>query len=149
MRFDATLEARGNGRVIALPLDVRGEFGAVRVPVRVTINGHTFRTTTMRYADVDYIGLNREVRAAAGVEAGEAVTVELERDIEPRKVEVPVELAEALAGDAAARESFERLSYTHRKEYAGWIADAKRDDTRSRRLARVLEMLRAGVPTPE
>ena len=55
-------EARGGGHVVALPFDAKEVFGRVRAPVRVTINGHVFRTTTMRYGGVDYIGLNREVR---------------------------------------------------------------------------------------
>jgi hypothetical protein len=148
VRFEATLEARGRGHVLALPFDARAELGAARVPVRVTVSGHTFRTTTMRYGGLDYIGLNREVREGAGVAAGDTITVELERDTEPREVEVPPELAEALAGDREAKAAFDSFSYTHRKEYARWIAEAKREDTRERRLARAVEMLRAGVRTP-
>jgi hypothetical protein len=148
VRFDATLATRGSGHIVALPFDVREEFGAARVPVRVTINGHAFRTTTMRYGGVDYIGLNREVRDSAHVSSGDRIGVELERDTEPREVDVPPELAQVLAGDAAAKEAFDSLSYTHRKEYALWIAEAKRDETRSRRLAKALEMLRTGVRTP-
>jgi hypothetical protein len=148
VRFDATVETRGSGHLVTLPFDVREEFGAVRVPVRVTIGGHAFRTTTMRYGGVDYIGLNREVRTAAAVEAGQALTVELERDTEPREVDVPPELAQALAGDAEAKQAFEKLSYTHRREYGRWIAEAKRDETRTRRLTKAVEMLRAGVRTP-
>jgi hypothetical protein len=148
VRFDATLETRGSGRVVTLPFDVGEQFGAVRVPVRVTINAHTFRTTTMRYGGADYIGLNRKVREAAGVDPGDGITVELERDSEPREVELPQELASALSGDADAKSAFEKLSYTHRREYARWIAEAKREKTRERRLAKAVEMLRAGVRTP-
>ena len=149
MRFAATLEARGGGRVLALPFDTREALGAVRAPVRVTINGHTFRTTTMRYGGVDYIGLNREVREAAGAGVGDTLDIELEQDTEPREVGVPPELTEALAQDAVADEAFEKLSYTHRKEYARWIAEAKRDETRRSRLVKAVEMLRAGVRTPD
>ena len=68
MTFRATLETRGGGgHVLELPFDAKAAFGRVRAPVRVTVKGHTFRTTTMRYGGVDYIGLNREVRTAAGV----------------------------------------------------------------------------------
>jgi hypothetical protein len=146
--FEATLVTRGRGHVVALPFNVGVELGAVRVPVTVTVNGHMFRTTAMRYRGTDYIGLNREVREAAGVTAGNTVTVTLERDEEPRELDVPPELAEALARDAPVRAAFEELSYTHRKEYARWIAEAKREETRERRLANAVEMLRAGVPTP-
>jgi len=78
------------------------------------------------------------------VEAGDAVEVGLALDTAPRVVEVPEALAEALAADAQARAFFDRLAYTHRKEYAQWIAEAKREETRERRVARAIEMLREG-----
>ena len=149
MKFEGRVGARGDGgHVVALPFDAREAFGKVRAPVRVTIGGHTFRTTAMRYAGVDYIGLNQEVREAAGVAAGDPLTVELDLDRDPREVTVPQELAVALAKGVAAKSVFDGLSYTHRKEYARWIADAKREETRTRRLAKAVEMLRAGVRTP-
>lgn len=124
MRFRASVESRGSGR------------------------GHTFRTTAMRYGEIDYIGLNRGVRDAAGVRAGDEVSIDIELDLEKREVDVPPELASALDHDAAAKRAFDGLSYTHRKEYARWIAEAKREDTRVRRLAQAVEMLRTGVRTP-
>ena len=148
MTFEGRLETRGRGHVVRLPFDVREELGAVRMPVRVTINGHAFRTTTMRYGGVDYIGLNRDVREAAGVRSGDTFPVELETDTQPREIDVPAEFERALAKDTAARAAFEKLSYTHRKEYAGWVAEAKRAETRARRLERALAMLREGVRTP-
>jgi len=90
------------------------------------------------------LGLNRAVRQEAGVEAGDTVDVRLELETAPREVEVPQALTNALAEDPAARAAFDRLSYTHRKEYARWIAEAKRDETRNRRVAQALEMLRQG-----
>jgi uncharacterized protein YdeI (YjbR/CyaY-like superfamily) len=84
------------------------------------------------------------VRQAAGAEAGDTVEVELELDTAPREVEVPDALRRALAGDPVAGAAFERLAYTHRKEYARWIEEAKRDETRERRVAQALEMLRDG-----
>ena len=148
MRFRASVESRGSGRVVALPFDARDAFGRVRAPVRVTVRGHTFRTTAMRYGEIDYIGLNRGVRDAAGVRAGDEVSIDIELDLEKREVDVPPELASALDHDAAAKRAFDGLSYTHRKEYARWIAEAKREDTRVRRLAQAVEMLRTGVRTP-
>ena len=148
MRFEATLESRGSGHVVALPFDTRDTFGKVCAPVRASIGGRTFRTTTMRYDGTDYIGLNREVREAAGVGPGDTFTIELEADTQERVVQVPPELARALAADTTAKAAFETLSYTHRKEYARWIADAKREETRSRRLGKTMEMLRAGVRAP-
>jgi uncharacterized protein YdeI (YjbR/CyaY-like superfamily) len=79
-----------------------------------------------------------------GVDAGDTVTVHLELDTEQRLVQVPPELADALAGDPEASAAFERLAYTHRKEFARWVAEAKKEDTRLGRAAQALEMLRAG-----
>jgi hypothetical protein len=144
-RFHAVLERNDSGgHLVALPFDAKATFGRVRVPVRATVNGHTFRSTLMRYGGTDYLGLNREVREAAGVEAGQTIAIGLEVDDEPRKVDVPPELAAALAADSQARNAFERLSYTHRREYADWIAEAKREDTRRRRIDQALAMLREG-----
>jgi hypothetical protein len=147
-RFEADLERHGAGTVLRVPFDPVAEFGRVRAPVRARINGFEFRTTLMRYGGVDYVGLNREVRDGAGVEAGERVAVEIELDDEPRVVEVPEDLAQALRGERDARDAFERLSYTHRKEYVRWIEEAKRDETRRSRIERTISMLTAGVKTP-
>jgi uncharacterized protein YdeI (YjbR/CyaY-like superfamily) len=84
------------------------------------------------------------VREAAGVEAGDTVPVVLALDTEERTVEVPEDLATALAGDAEAKAAFDRLAYTHRKEFARWVGEAKKVETRERRAAQALEMLREG-----
>lgn len=118
--------------------------GAKRFPVVATVNGYTWRTTVTRMGGEFLVGLNRAVRQAAGAEAGDTVTLRLELDEEPRQVEVPEALAQALEGDPQARAAFEGLSFTHRKEYARWIEEAKREETRERRVAQALEMLRAG-----
>jgi hypothetical protein len=148
-RFRAVLEARaGGGHMVALPFDARETFGKVRAPVRVTVNRHTFTTTTMRYGGVDYLGLNRGVREAAGVAVGDRLSVGVELDTTPRTVEVPGELSRALRAAPDAREAFEGLSVTHRREYARWIEEAKREKTRMRRVERAVEMLREGARTP-
>jgi uncharacterized protein YdeI (YjbR/CyaY-like superfamily) len=90
------------------------------------------------------LGLNKAVRQAAGVEAGDTVDVLIELKTEAREVEVPEALTAALAGDPVARESYEGMAYSHRKEYARWIAEAKREETRDRRVAQALAMLREG-----
>ena len=109
-----------------------------------TVNGHRWRTSVARMGGESLLGLNRAVREAAGVEAGDTVEVVLELDTAPREVEVPQALAAALAEDPAVREAFEGLAFTHRKEYARWIEEAKREETRQRRVAKALEMLREG-----
>ena len=90
------------------------------------------------------LGLSKEVRQGAGAEAGDEVDVTVELDTAPREVEVPEALAAALAADPEAKASFDRMAFTHRKEYARWIADAKQEQTRQRRLGQALEMIRAG-----
>jgi len=133
---------------VVVPFDLKEAFGSGRPPVLATVNGYTFRTTLFTMDGRALLGLNREVRNAAGVEAGQEVSIELERDDEPRTVEVPRDLAVALEADPAVRETFERLSYTHRKEYVRWIEEAKREETRTRRVAKSVELLREGVKTP-
>jgi hypothetical protein len=146
VRFTAVLVARGPAAAVVLDdeqVAAVGE-GAKRFPVVASVNGHTWRATVTRMGGEFLLGLNRAVREEAGVEAGDSVDVALELDTAERTVEVPEALATALAGDSAARETFERLAYTHRKEYVRWIGEAKRDETRQRRVAQALEMLRSG-----
>src|SRR3954451_8242899 len=143
-RFTATLAARGPAAAVVLDdeqVAAVGE-GAKRFPVVATVNGYTWRTSVVRMGGEFIVGLNRAVREAAGVEAGDTVQLELELDTKPREVEVPPALAAALAADDAALAAFEKLSYTHRKEYARWVAEAKRDETRDRRVAKTIDELR-------
>ena len=149
MRFEAEVERRDRGFVVRLPFDPEEVLGRDRAPVVVTVNGHSFRTTTMRYGDADLIGLNSEVREAAELGADIRAEFAIEADTNPREVVLPEALAAALHDDVAAREAFNALSYTHRREYARWIDGAKREETRERRVARAAELLRSGVRTPD
>jgi hypothetical protein len=142
----ATLVPRGQAAAVVLDdeqVAVVGE-GAKRFPVVATVNGYTWRTTVTRMRGEFLLGLNRAVRQEAGVEAGDSVEVRLELDSAPREVTLPKALASALAEDSEARAAFDRLAYTHRKEYTRWIDEAKRDETRKRRVAQAIEMLREG-----
>jgi Bacteriocin-protection, YdeI or OmpD-Associated/Domain of unknown function (DUF1905) len=146
IRFSATLLPRGPAAAVVLDDDqvaAVGE-GAKRFPVQATVNGYSWPTSVMRMHGEFLLGMSRAVRQAAGVEAGDTVDVVLELDTAPREVEVPPALASALAEDSAARTAFDALSFTHRKEYARWIDEAKRDETRLRRVTQALEMLRRG-----
>jgi len=146
IRLSTTLVPRGAAAAIVLDdeqVTAVGE-GARRFPVVATVNGYSWRTSVVRMGGEFLVGLNRDVRRQAGVEAGDAVEVGLALDTAPRVVDVPEALAEALAADAQARAFFDGLAYTHRKEYAQWIAEAKRENTRERRVARAIEMLREG-----
>jgi bacteriocin resistance YdeI/OmpD-like protein/uncharacterized protein DUF1905 len=146
LRLTATLVPRGPAAAVVLDdeqVAAVGE-GARRFPVVATVNGYIWRTTVTRMRGEFLLGLNRAVREEARVEAGDTVKVELELDNAPREVEVPQALVDALARDPAARAAFEALAYTHRKEYARWIEEARRDETRQRRVTQALQMLREG-----
>lgn len=112
-----------------------------RVPVRVTINGFTYRSTVAPMGGDLLLPLNRQNREGAGVAAGDVVEVDLEVDDEPRVVEVPDDLAAALASDESAKKHFDGLSYSHQREYVEWINEAKRAETRERRVAQTIERL--------
>lgn len=144
-RFTAEFRDRG----LVVPFDAKAEFGEARAPVAGTVNGTPFRGRLMVYGGVTYLGLRQEIRAAAGgIEDGDTVEVVIDRDDAPREVELPGELATALAEDVELRATFESLAFTHRKEYANWIAEAKRPETRLRRSQKALGMLRKGVKHP-
>lgn len=118
--------------------------GAKRFPVIASVNGYTWRTSVARMGGEFLVGLNKEVRTGAGVQAGDTVSLELKLDTEPRTVEVPPALAEALDADPEAKATFEGLAFTHRKEFARWIEEAKREETRARRVTQALDMIRTG-----
>jgi len=147
-RFETVLQAEGPGVFIEVPLDVPTLFGRARPAIRGTIAGHPFRSTIAVYGGRYYLPVKRVLREAAGVAAGDTVLVELELDETPRTVEPPSDLRAALAADPEAGAAFERLSHTHRREYAEWVAEAKRAETRRRRVERALAMLREGRPGP-
>jgi hypothetical protein len=154
IELTATLVARGPAAAIVLADEQAAAIGegVKRFPVRASVNGYSWRTTVTPMGGETLLGLHRAVRESAGVQAGDTVEVALELDTAPREVDVPAPrevdvpeaLARALAGDPAAKATFEALAFTHRKEYARWVADAKRLETRARRVAQALEMLRDG-----
>ena len=147
-RFTVELERMGKTSAgFPVPFDLKKAFGRARPPVKVTIRGHTWRTTPGVNGGVGYIGLNRDVRAATGVDVGDRVRIAMELDTEPRTVPIPADLRKALAA-ADAKEGFEQLSFTHRREYVEWVESAKRAETRERRLAETVRRLRVGEPPP-
>ena len=104
-----------------------------RVPVRVTLNGAKYRSTIAVYSDRYYLPARREVRNAARLVVGGVARVSLEVDTAPRTVDVPADLARALSA-AKVRADFDAFSFSHRKEFVGWITSAKRSETRSARI---------------
>jgi Bacteriocin-protection, YdeI or OmpD-Associated/Domain of unknown function (DUF1905) len=146
VRETVTLEARGRGVVAPLSFDVPKTFGRARAPVRVTVNGELLRTTVAVYGGQSFIGFNAPFRAAAGIEVGDEVVLEIESDDEPRTVQLPDELIAAMG--AEERAFLDTLSYTHRREYAEWVGSAVRAETRARRAANAAAMLRDHKQTP-
>jgi hypothetical protein len=143
LAFKVRLDGMEGSTVAALsaPFSVEKVFGTkARVPVRGTINGFPFRSSLSPMAGCHRMVVNKSIREGAGVKAGDTVSVVLERDEAPRVVEVPPALKKAMAGTKTARNKW-TLSYTHQKEIAMSIRDAKQEETRRRRLAKVMDVL--------
>jgi hypothetical protein len=149
MKFRARVELHGKTATgIEVPADVVAALGAgSRPPVTVTVGGHSYRTTATRMGGRFLVPLSAENRAAADVAAGDEVEVDIVPDAAPREVEVPADLAEALALDDAAQATFDSLSFTHRKEWVRWVEEAKKPETRATRLAKTVEALHVGQRT--
>ncbi|HLV36032.1 MAG TPA: YdeI/OmpD-associated family protein [Spirillospora sp.] len=135
---DDSLNATG----IEVPADVITALNkGKKPPVKVTVNGFTYQSTVAVMGGAYMIPLSQERRAAAGVEAGEEIEVTLELDTEPRTVEVPDDLATALAAKPGARQAFDKLAYSVRKEHVRQVESAKAAETRTRRITNIVEKL--------
>jgi hypothetical protein len=144
MKFRATLELAGKTATgFRVPPEAVAALGSgKRPPVRVTINGYTYRNTVAVYGGVFMLGVSAEHRAAAGIQAGEEIDVDLELDTAPREVTVPPDFADALAQDPDIQQRFDRLSYSHRLQHVTAIEQAKTAETRQRRIEKAIRMLR-------
>ena len=146
MRFRTTIELGGKTATgFRIPEDVVADLGSGKRPaVRVTIGGHTYRTTVAPMGGVFMIPLSAENRAGAGVAAGDEVDVDVELDTEPRVVTVPPDFAEALDRQPDARRAFDALSYSNQRRHVLSIEGAKTDETRQRRIGKAVDALRQG-----
>jgi hypothetical protein len=146
MRFRATVEQSGKTATgIEVPSTVVEGLGAgKRPPVRVTIKGHTYRSTIASMDGRSMVGISAENRAAAGVAGGDVIDVDIELDTAPREVDVPPDLAAALKKDAKARMTFDALSYSNKNWHVQSINGAKSEETRARRVAKSVAALREG-----
>ncbi|MEU0534009.1 YdeI/OmpD-associated family protein [Amycolatopsis tolypomycina] len=130
---------------LPVPADVVEALGAGKKPaVTVTLGGHTYRTTVASRGGQFLVPLSAENRGLAGVAAGDDVEVEIALDTAPRVLEIPDDLAAALAADETARARFESLSYSAKQRFVLPIGQAKTEETRQRRVAKVITDLRAG-----
>lgn len=146
LRLRATLEPRGPAGAFLLTDEqvlAIGD-GKKTFPVSVTVGGHTLALRLARMGGENMIGLAKAARAEAGVEIGSSYDVQISADTGERTIEVPDDLAAALAADPVAHEAFAKLAPSHRKEYVRWVTEAKKPETRATRVAKTVEMLKAG-----
>ena len=115
--------------------------GKGRIPVTARFNGVAYRGSIVRMGEGAVLGVKKAIMAEAGVSEGDVLRVEVGNDDAPREVEVPEDLGKALEENATARRVFDGLSYSHRKEYVRRVTEAKRPQTRARRVDRTIEML--------
>jgi Bacteriocin-protection, YdeI or OmpD-Associated/Domain of unknown function (DUF1905) len=146
MRFHTTLLQGGKTATgIEVPAEVVDALAAgKRPPVRVTINGFTYRSTIAVMGGVFMVGVNADNRAGAGINGGDEIDVDIELDGSPRELVVPAELAAALDADPAARRTFDGLSYSNRSWHVLQVSGARTDETRERRMAKSIAALHDG-----
>jgi uncharacterized protein DUF1905/bacteriocin resistance YdeI/OmpD-like protein len=147
VRFRATLlpDPTGTGTYVAVPLDVQAALGLKGRPkIQAVLAGHAYRGSLMPTRDGTFcLGVLKAIQQAEGLKRGDTITVELELDTAPRVIEPPPDLAAALRRDRAAAVSWKSLSYTNQREIARSLEEAKKPETRMRRLSQALEKLRA------
>ena len=144
--FKTTIVRDGGICYIPLTFDPKRVFGKVRAPVKVTINGYTYRSTIAAMGGPPCIPLRASNRQAAGIEGGETIDVRLELDTEPRTITPPADLVKALKAAPPAWQRWQELSYTHQREYAEAVAEAKKPETRTRRIDETVRSLCARAP---
>ncbi len=144
--FKTTILRDGSMCAIPLTFDPKPVFGKVRAPVKVTVNGYTFRSTVAAMGGDPFIPFRASHREAAGLQGGETLEVRLELDTDERVVKPPSDLAKALKAAPPAWDRWQELSYTHQREHAEAVEQAKSPETRARRIARAVEDVRARRP---
>jgi len=144
-KFKAKAEGAGPGGAwcfIAVPFNVSEVWGTrARVAVKGTINGFPFRTNIQPMDGRHLLAFNKQLQAGANAKAGDMVSVVMERDTEEHIVEAPAELAKAFRKNKEAKVLWDKLAYTHRKEFAQWISGAKQEETRERRAEKAVHMI--------
>ena len=143
MRFRASIDLHGKSATgIVVPPEVVDGLGSSRKPaVTVTINGYSYPSTVASMGGRFLLPVSAEVRAGAGVQAGDVVDIDVELDTAPRTVEVPADLAKALKAAPAARKAFDALSYSNQRRHVLSVEGAKTAETRERRIAKVVAEL--------
>jgi len=148
LKFRVRIQGKEAGVVSAItpPIDIQETFSTRgRVPVCGTINGFRFRSSLMPMGGCHMMPVNKTLCEGAGVKPGDVVDVVMQRDKEERTVEAPPELKEELKKNKKAQERWDCLSFTYKKEMAASIRGAKQEETKKRRLAKIVEVLRTGA----
>ncbi len=141
--FKTTIVRDGSMCFIPLTFDPKPVFGKVRAPVKVTLNGYTYRSTIAAMGGPPCVPLRRSNREAARLQGGETLSVRLELDTDTREVKTPADLVRALRAAPPAWERWQTLSYSHQREHVEYVEQAKKTETRLRRIARVAEWAQA------
>ena len=137
--------AGGGGAFVDIPFDVEKEFGSKKPKVKAMIEGIPYRGTLVRMGSESHmLIILKGIREQIGKDFGDEIKVTMEEDTEPRVIEVPADLLKELKKDKDAKAFFDKLAYTHQKEYVKWIEDAKRDETRQARVVKIIAMLKQG-----
>ena len=144
--FRTTIVRDGSMCFVPLTFDPKAVFGRVRAPVKVTLNGYTYRSTIADMGNGPCIPLRRSNREAAGLEGGEKLNVTLQLDEEKREVKPPAELVKALKAAPPAWDRWRELSYSHQREFAESIEQAKKPETRARRIDGAVRVIAARPP---
>jgi hypothetical protein len=146
MKFSTKILGTGKTAAgIPIPEEVVAGLGSSKKPpVRITVNGYTYRSTVATIDGQFMVGISAENRANAGVAAGDEIDVIIELDNEPREVVVPLDFADALDRDADARRFFDGLSYSNKRRFTIPIEEAKSPETRQRRIEKAVSTLREG-----
>jgi hypothetical protein len=140
--FTAEVLSSGQGgHAVVVPTSLAESFARRRTPVVATVNGVEYRSRMMVYGGKTYLGLRKDFLRQIGAEVGDSITVELKEDLEERVVVEPPELLQALDDLPAARQAYDALSFSHRMEYARWIDEAKKPETRADRVAKTIRRL--------
>ena len=145
--FKAVIQnAGGGGAFVEIPFDVERIFGSKRPKVKAKIEGVPYRGLLTRMGGPGHmLIILKGIREQIGKTFGDEIKVSVELDVEERVVTVPAELKRAFKENPKAKAVFEKLSFTHQKEYVTWIDDAKKEETRTRRISKTMEMLVKGI----
>jgi hypothetical protein len=143
MAFSAEIlsAGQGGGHAVVVPAEIAQTFSSKRPSVLAHVNGVEYRSRLAVYGGQSYLGLRKDLLRQLGVAAGDQVQIELAEDHQERVVREPPELSQALAANAAAKAAYEQLSFSHRNEYARWIDEGKKPETRADRVAKTIKRL--------